>query len=83
MMDPDPLAEAPIHKHAPRAIVQTTMELPETAPTAKRGLFELRAVTKKIVSGAMQSNEGDLQTNSLPVLSHAITKPPMIDASYF
>ncbi len=26
--------------------------IPETAPTAKRGLFELRAVIKKMVSGA-------------------------------
>jgi hypothetical protein len=45
------------------------MELPETAPTANRGLSLSRAVMKKMVSGA--------------VLSQAMTSPPTMEASYF
>ena len=56
------LAVAPIHKQAPRATVQTTTELPDTAPTANRGLSEFKAVIKNIVSGAEEGKIVELYT---------------------
>ena len=76
------------------SLVRVPIVLPDTAPIANLGLLLCSADMKKIASGAIHKHTLPIGIHNpqlriavlargVPVLSHAITSPPMIDASYF
>jgi len=76
------------------SLVRVPIVLPDTAPIANLGLLLCSADMKKIASGAIHKHTLPISIHNpqlriavlargVPVLSHAITSPPMIDASYF